>query len=288
MSATHQRALSGGLAVLALLWVALHNGYPLVWWDSGTYLEGAFSLELSPSRPLFYGLLLRVTGAPLSIWLPLVAQTLLAVVLISWIVDAELAGCRAAVRDRALLVTVAILAIGSGLPWLTGIILSDIFAGIMALSLYCIACGRVGGRRRAAATAVLLLALLVHFSHLPMAIAMVLGLYAAERVLHLRLAAGALRLAWGCVAGAVLLLPLASWLVAGRVAVGALPPMLVGRLLRDGIVQRLLAEHCATRAYELCAYAGEMPSSLGPYLWRDDSPFTASAAGRDRRRNRGV
>ena len=46
----------------ALLWVALWNGYPTFYPDSGTYLECGFLLETPVDRPITYGLFIVATS----------------------------------------------------------------------------------------------------------------------------------------------------------------------------------------------------------------------------------
>ncbi|MBL8009530.1 MAG: hypothetical protein JNJ64_02895, partial [Flavobacteriales bacterium] len=74
--------LRDGLAVLlatvGVLSVALMNGYPLVYADTGTYLASAFEGLVPVDRPFWYGAFIRglsLNGA--SLWPVVVAQALL-------------------------------------------------------------------------------------------------------------------------------------------------------------------------------------------------------------------
>ena len=92
-----QRPILLALAVVSLLWVAVYNGYPLVWWDSGSYIYTSCRLEVLPSRPVFYGLFLLATHWRLTLWSSIVAQAALLVYVLRVVLDDEDGGRTAAV-----------------------------------------------------------------------------------------------------------------------------------------------------------------------------------------------
>ncbi|MFK8101257.1 MAG: hypothetical protein AB8G15_01985, partial [Saprospiraceae bacterium] len=57
------------LGTIILLFVAFYNGYPLVYSDTGTYIQSGFELFVPVDRPLTYGLFLRYTSLGISPWL---------------------------------------------------------------------------------------------------------------------------------------------------------------------------------------------------------------------------
>ena len=78
MRTTAYTALStwipGGLALLA---IALWNGYPLVYSDTGTYIYSAADLFVPDDRPVGYGLWIRLTSGMKSLWFTVIIQNLL-------------------------------------------------------------------------------------------------------------------------------------------------------------------------------------------------------------------
>src|SRR5580704_5221564 len=74
-----------GIALLACLFlsVAVWNGFPLVFYDTGAYLaeglQGAFLVERSP----VYSLLLAATGSWFSLWPVVILQSTITAYLIS-------------------------------------------------------------------------------------------------------------------------------------------------------------------------------------------------------------
>ena len=57
------------IGAIALIWPAFYNGFPLVYSDTGTYLESGFVLETPLDRPITYGVLIRIFSLNgLTIW----------------------------------------------------------------------------------------------------------------------------------------------------------------------------------------------------------------------------
>src|SRR5258706_9192109 len=68
-----------GVCLLALLWLALVNGYPVIFYDSGLYLWTAVDRLTAPeARPLVYGWFIYLTSLNLSPWLVVIAQAAIA------------------------------------------------------------------------------------------------------------------------------------------------------------------------------------------------------------------
>jgi hypothetical protein len=258
-----------------MVWVAVYNGYPLVWWDSGAYLQSSFLLDVPPSRPVFYGLFLLVTHWRLTLWGVVLAQSALVVYLVRAVLENEgCAGVSGTRRDLELLGISACLAIGTSLPWFTGQVMADVFTGVCVLSLFHILLQPSPRRGSLAVGALLVLSLLVHFSHLPLAIALVALVQCCSLAGLCTPRVGAWRTAWSCIGISLMLVPSTNWLLTGRAFFShATHAFVLARLLSDGTVQKLLSEHCSERRYQLCQYQADLPLSVGYYLWDPESPF---------------
>jgi hypothetical protein len=254
-------------ATLLLAGAAIHNGYPLVHWDTGTYVSSSFNFEVPLRRPIAYGLFLAATHLGVSLWLVIFAQAAILVGLIR--------GVLAPVprRDLALLVIVAGLAALTSLPWFVGQIMPDVFAGA------CILCVFVLLRRPSASRAVvvaqgaaLVLASATHHSHLPLVVALVVGAQIAKLVRpRLELA---LKPAWIAVASAVVLIPSVNFILTGEFFyTKTAHAFLLGRMVGNGLVQKLLDERCETGDYALCPYRKELRPQGGSFLWDQRSSF---------------
>jgi hypothetical protein len=247
-----------------LLGPALWNGYPLLQYDTGGYLARWYEGYLVPSRPAAYGLLLG-SAVPLHFWPVVVLQTGVTI----WVLALLLRELGVGNRPWLLLAAVAALSVTTTLPWLTGILLTDIFAGLAVLALHLLVFGdQLGFRERwglvglvafAAATHSATLALLAGLTTLILIIALL-----ARTVItppRARRAAVAFSL------GVVLTLT-ANYAVSGRFA---FTPggygILFGRMLQDGIVSRYLADHCPDPRLQLCPFRHEIPRDADAFLW---------------------
>src|ERR1700726_778090 len=119
------RASSTIAATLILLSPALWNRLPLLEYDTGGYLARWFEGYLVPSRSTTYGLFLAAAW-PLDFWPIVVIQAAAAV----WIVWLTLRVHRFNDRPMGLLLTLALLAAVTSLPWIASMLLTDIFAGL--------------------------------------------------------------------------------------------------------------------------------------------------------------
>ena len=125
------RWIAAGGSWLLLQAPAVWNGFPLLQYDTGGYLARWYEGTLVPSRAVVYGLMLNA-GAPAAFWPVVGAQAALTV----WIIALVLRAHGFGGRPWLLLVVVTTLTVLSTLPWLTSILLTDIFAGLGVLALY--------------------------------------------------------------------------------------------------------------------------------------------------------
>jgi hypothetical protein len=268
-----RRQLAFALATVLLLWVALFNGYPTVWWDSGDYLQSSFLLTPSESRPIFYGLFLRYTHWQRTLWTTVAVQSALIVYVIRATVEAA-TRIRSRWRDLVLVGVIALLAVGTALPWVVGLIMADIFAGICVLALFLVLLhSRFLSRANLAAYGLFVLSIVVHLSLLPLAIVLTI-VAQAYSFWCVPLSRTALRAAWSAVILAIIVSVTTNRHLIGRAVVSPTTHVfLLGRLLAEGIPQQVLAEHCGTRHYALCPYLGDLPAERDHYLWNPNSPL---------------
>lgn len=260
------------LAAAALSAVALHNGFPLVYSDTGTYLESARVLVPNPDRPIVYGLVAGAVARGRWPWLVVAAQALLLAALLR-------AAFRAAGSPRP-----GAWAAGSalGLAALTsagvtaGHLLPDVLAPAALLSLGLLLGARTRPAARAGAWAVLGLAVASHASLLPIGLLVCAGALAlalrpapGRLVRVARVAAAVLAVA----AGAAGLAALNRHLGAGPVLVPASPVFLAGRMAETGLLHEVLAARCPAAGWRLCRWRAAVPHDIDAFVWRPDSPF---------------
>ena len=259
-------AFSAG--VLLLLAPALWNGFALINYDTGGYLARWYEGTLEPNRAVPYGLLLSAS-VPFMFIPVLALQSALSVWLISLSLRAHGLGGRAGV----LLGVVGALAAFTTLPWLTSLLLTDIFCGLGVLALYLLLMlgARHSAIERAGLIAVVAFSAATHNATLMvlfllLAAAAVLALVTPTRLPVAGFGRGALALVLGI--GIVFA---ADAVVAKRLAwtPGGLS-FPFGRLLQDGLVQRYLDDHCPDANLRLCPYKDELPRDGDRWFWDSD------------------
>ena len=260
-----QWALAIAFCVALLMAPALWNGFPLLQWDTGGYLARWYEGYLVPSRAVVYGLILNA-GSPLSFWPVVALQSALTV----WIAALVLRTHGLGKRPWLLFSVIATLAVGSTLPWLTSILLTDIFCGLAVLALYLLLmrAAHLWTSERIGLVILIAVAAATHSA----TFALLAGLLICGAILRLfvRKCVPARALGHGVIAlalGAAMVFA-ADYAVAGRLAwtPGGFA-LSFGRMLQDGIVTKYLDEHCPDPALRLCQYKDELPHDADAWFW---------------------
>jgi hypothetical protein len=258
-------ALAVSLSIALLVAPALWNGFALLQWDTGGYLARWYEGYLVPSRAVSYGLILNA-GAPLAFWPVLLLQSALTVWIIALILRAHGLGR----RPLLLLGVIAVLSMLTTLPWLTSILLTDIFCGLGVLALYLLLLCNETLRRgeRIGLIALIAVAASTHNA----TVAVLGGLIIAAGLFRLvdRTRIPLPNIGRGLLAvilGAVLVLA-ADYAVTKRLAwtPGGFA-LSFGHMLQDGIVTKYLDAHCPDPSLQLCAYKDQLPHDADTWFW---------------------
>jgi hypothetical protein len=265
MMRQHDRVLWALAAVFCgalLIAPALWNGFPLLQYDTGGYLARWYEGTLVPSRAVTYGLMLTA-ASPMAFWPLIVLQAALTV----WVIAITLR-THGFGQALPLVVAVTILSVVSTLPWLTAILLTDIFCGLAVLAFYLLMMRgeKLTTGERAGLTVLIAVSGATHSATLAVLVvlcACVLPLWLTGRVPSSRLANGLLALALGAT-----MVFTANAIVANRLAwtPGGVA-LSFGRMLQDGIVKRYLDDHCPDAKLQLCAYKDELPADADIWFW---------------------
>src|SRR4051812_47846567 len=106
--------------LLGLLAPAIWNGFPLVYADTGGYLERAFTRTLDIGRSALYGAVLA-SGISLEFWSIIIAQAALCV----WIIVLTLRAHGLRRPGTVVLIVIALTGL-TALPWYTAQLMPDI------------------------------------------------------------------------------------------------------------------------------------------------------------------
>ena len=281
--------------------VALHNRFPLTYYDSASYLKKAYafthaaqSLSLHvedyrsfqpPSgspftnpffyRPAPYTLFLVPFASPVTLWALPFAQGLLAAFVVS--LALRTAGLHLSTRGFVLLF--AGLTACTSLSWFTGQVMPDVFTGLLVLLAYVALWGedRLPDRDRTIASALLAFVLATHLSHLPLFV----GLLAAGLIWQAVMERVAIDLPDVGRRAVLPLIVAVTALVASNYVFTRKPVVsessslfYLARLIGDGTAQRYLERACPVRGYLLCAERGNLPEDSDHFLWASDGAWT--------------
>ena len=280
------------LCLVTLLLPALWNGYPLLQFDTGGYLARWYEGYLVPSRSTVFGLFLHL-GEGLHFWPQLLLQAACTIYVISLV----LRTVGSSRSPLSLIAVIAGLSLLTALPFLSAMLLTDIFAGLGVLSMHLLIFHRMdlGRYERIGLFLIIAFAAATHSATLAVLIAIwifavPLLLLSGSGVFSNLLPAGA-----ALATGAAMLLA-ANFALSGQLAwtPGGFG-IAFGRMLQDGIVKRFLDDHCPDTRLRLCRYRNELPRTAdevpmelrhlqrtrplyGP--WRGNAPYRTAQSGR--------
>ncbi len=263
--------------LLVLLWPALWNGFPIVFYDTGGYIVRMFEPGLGFGRSALYGAFLDA-GITLAFWPAVAVQAAVSAWMVVVILRLRGLGGQPMVA-AAIVVGVSIL---TGAPWFTAQLMPDVWLPLAVLGLYLLAfhLAALRGWERSALAAVIAFAIACHMSTLAVALGLVIALAVLRPFApRLRLARPSILAPGAAVALGLLLAPVSNYAIAGRFTFtpGGANFAFV-RLVEEGIAARFLAEHCPDPAFRICAYRDEVPTSGNEWLW-GDTPLWSKLGG---------
>ncbi len=272
------KLIAGSLLLAILLLIpALWNGYPLVYSDTGTYIQSGHDLKVPMDRPIGYGLFLRYTSMLwLSLWFPIIVQACLVTIMIirTWI----------AVFGKldwpSLLMLTLLLSIGTAAGWHGGRLQPDIFTSLAILAILLQYFTRPGKWATAFDLGLIVLAGITHLSNIPVSIALLITLLPHALFVRTRTPKKAIvRLLFplAAIATSLLLLIVINFGIDRKPVIGGGGHVfLIGRLIDAELLQPWLDQDCRTHDHFLCAQREAIPSTSAQLLWWDNSPMNSN------------
>ena len=266
------------LFVPMLLGVAIWNGFPLIFYDTGAYILQGLGREFVVERSPVYSLFLSYGGGGKSLWLIAIVQAVLTAFVV-----VETARCVAPRMSIAALVGIAAaLVVVTGLPWYAGQIEPDCFTALTVLCTYLLAFHSrdLGVPRTAAVFLTAAFAAATHPSHILLIVGLVLIVAVFKVVSIARNGAAGLQLSslampLTSAVLAVVMTFVSNYSLTGKIFFNRAGGVFVfASMLQDGLVTRLLDDTCPQSGYRLCAYRNDLPKTAERWLWFPDSPFT--------------
>jgi hypothetical protein len=276
------------VATYALLWVALLNGYPTIFPDTGQYLIRSFSLEVPPYRTIFYSIFMRLTSFGISPWLVVIAQSALTVFVLRHCFNFLFEHRTSVTRESGLFLGVVLaLAWGTALPWSVGQLMPDIFTGLLILCMFLLLYdSQLTTQTSVVFASVIAISIACHQSHLLISCAVLVG------IAVLRAFRGA-RQFWPTRSkkqiGVFVLVPI----LAGALAVASsnrfagmgfvLSPgghmFMLARLFASGMAGSFLRQDCKLEPLTACKYLDTLPTDEDEFLWWYTNPLFNAMGG---------
>jgi hypothetical protein len=251
---------------ILMIWPAIVNGYPLLFSDTGAFMEQLLRPFMVWDKPWIYGPMLVLVSLKLTLWLPTLAQGLL----VSWVLWRVQAVFRAPSPIQHLIVCLA-LVLGSAAPWFASLLMPDIFAPLTVVSLFLLAFDS-NRRWQWPVTLLASFAIASHLTHLMIACACV-----AVVMLSRPRAVGATLAPLGV---AVVLLVTTNLVGHDRVGLSPFGAIFgLARLVADGPAKIFLRENCPGAGYRMCDWVGRLPSDADAFLWDPEGPVWSDPGG---------
>ncbi|WP_424813302.1 hypothetical protein [Roseococcus sp. YIM B11640] len=267
--------MKAGLAVLLggllLIWPAFVNRYPIIFSDTGAFLDQTVTPLMIWDKPWIYGPFAWIFHQHLTLWGVVVAQGLIVSHLL-WLLARTL-GLASPGRHLAICLALAAL---TAAPWSAALVMPDIMTPAAVVSAGLLGWGwdRLGRWERGWLLILGCVATASHLSNLPV-------------IFALTVLAGLLRTGWASVArvaapllGAVALLLATNLVGHGRLSISPYgSTFFLARLIADGPAARTIAAECPASGWYLCAFADRLPTNSDDFLWRPDSPVNRGLDG---------
>ncbi len=206
---------------------------------------------------------------PLAFWPVLLLQATATILIVALMLRAHGFGR----RPQFVLGVIAALSLLSTLPWLTAILLTDIFCGLGVLAIYLLLLRSDALSRAERGGLIVLIAVsaATHSATLAVLLVLVAGATCVFLIDRRRMPLARLGCSLAALALGAALVLAADFIVAKRLAwtPGGFA-LSFGRMLQDGIVKKYLDEHCPDPALQLCAYKDQLPDDADVWFWGSD------------------
>ena len=272
---------------LALMVVALYNGFGLTESDTGAYIEKGILNIIPNDRSPFYGWFIRYTSMWSSLWYALFAQcALLAYVLLKFIRQFTVGSSQLAVDNgapevqtsgEARFTLFSIIAIVSFtcVSWVASYLMPDVFAGILLLGILLFLSYKEQKPAQLVIYALIIfLSIIVHNSHFlivaPFSLVLILWAIIKKNSTILKRSI------------VLLCLSAMSWLLMCTVnAVNGYDftysrgshVFMMGKFVEMGLLNTYLDDNCGKKNLKLCNYKDHMPDYSWDFIWDGESPL---------------
>ena len=274
------------VGAVAMLWLAIYNGFPPLYYDSAGYIHD----WTQHIRPIGYNVFVRLTSLGISLWFTVLVQAFITSYLLMR-ASIIILGQNSLTSSLAAIVTLFSLVLLTIVSKYVSWLMPDIFTSWIFFAIFLFLMGPAL-HDRLTAVGILVLAFFSHLSHVPLVIAFLAVIAIANLCsTRMRQAIGWSRLIQLVIVtvGAIFLICSVNYFRIGQFALSYAKSgnFMVSHMISWGVVQKVLKEECVFRNWKLCGYQGELRAVAGKrhdwFLWNKNSPLHKVGGWEDQR-----
>lgn len=260
-----QRNLWYLLFTFILIWPALHNMFPLVTPDTGTYIHSGLALSMPVDRPWGYGIFLLLSSMAVSPWFPIFWQGFFA----AWLLIKLGTKCLARNMSWPFWAgIILIISFGTAIAWFNSQLMADAFTGLLLLAILLLYLKPETRRERNMLNAFVIFCLFTHHSHLltTFLLCIILWFYFSRRKLSFEKWVSIKLILYSI--GVAFIISTANFI--GHYGFGLSPAshlFLMSRMAENGILDAYLKDKCPVESNVLCPYQGKTGARQWDFMW---------------------
>jgi hypothetical protein len=277
MTINYSKLLNFLLLIIAgifLCFYAFYNQFPLVFSDTGSYINSGFENIIPNDRPVFYGLFIRHISLHSSLWLVVLMQG----IIVSFIIYKTIEFfCSRHNRNFIFIITIFFLILFTGISFDVSRLIPDIFTPVSFLCLLLLLLNNTLSKKSFIIIAILyIFTICVHSSHIPLNLSLLTAisifiLYRKIRKKSMLFTLPRVIICWSIFTFSLLLISFTNYALSKnfRLTNGSHVTM-INHLLEIGILDDYLANNCESHNYKICNYKDSLPWD---FMWDTKSPL---------------
>lgn len=255
---------------IILSFLAFYNNFPLVYSDTGTYVQSMFSMVPPVDRPLGYGFFLRIVTWQETLWLAVIAQGIIGTLLLYRTLQTAL-------NKPGIIhlhfVTVVLLALLTPLSWVVGQVMPDVFSGFMVLGFYLLWFRNNNFVETLLLSFLVFISVFSHFTYLLLGMIFLGGLTIRWFIKRKRREENNTHwIPTGLVLLSIILVFFIQASLNSKEGRGfkfstSSNVFFTAQLMENGILKDFLNDNCGKKDYPLCKYKDNLPPGTGELVW---------------------
>lgn len=263
------------LGTIILSTIALYNGYPLVYSDTGCYIVSGFEKLIPTDRPITYGLFIKFSSLGISAWLVVFFQNLITAFII--LKTIQIFNFNEKHFSRVYFFILLVLVLFTGIGWYSNQLIPDFFAPITILTLFILhKLKKLFDFQGIVLLFILILSLVSHFSHLLLGSILICTILIAKTIFpffkeisykRILIIASIIFISW-------FIIPTINYSIDQKFTLSrGTHVFLMAHLNDTGILKKFLDEKCPDSEFKdckLCEYKDSLPTDLASFIWSNN------------------